>query len=312
MTSFQEDCYSFFGQEIEIRSNSPEILNHLKLVYGRFLKGCCEAVPKNRDEWESNSRFRIEVIDQLESKNEILLKDPFDSHRLICKDLYAFDESYYPGRIDIDPLAYIQWIVLRDVSLNAKDYFLIHAGALSWAKEGLILCAPSGFGKTTLTVKLVMRGFKFLSDEVASLNMNSGKIEPFFRKINLNEESRKLLGLPPWTHIHTRLIKRKGLEWMLDMEDVVKDSLSHAVIPRCLLFLRGFGEKPRLESVAKSNGLFELLKSWISPGSDPASLLFRMTPLMNKIQCFNLVVGDLNETADRVLKLAREEKWQNG
>jgi len=67
-----------------------------------------------------------------------------------------------------------------------------------------------------------------------------------------------------------------------------------------------------LEYMARSNALFELLKFWISPGSDPASVLFKLAPFINKIQCFNLIVGDLDETAGLVLQLAQQGKWQDG
>jgi hypothetical protein len=312
VTFLQEDLYRFLGHDIGIRSNSHEVLAHLKSVYGRFYKGSNEVLSNYRDKRESTCWLRIEVIDQLESSNEILLTDPYDSHRLICRNLYAFDEGYYTSKIDLDPLGYIQGIVQRDISLIAKDYFPIHAGAVSWADEGVIMPASSGLGKTTLTVKLVTRGFKFLSDEVACLDLKQETIAPFFRKLKLEDESRRLLGLPSWTNINTPLIKRGEVEWMLDIEDIVPDSLSNPVPLRYVLFLRGFGERPRLEYIASSNALFELLKFSMSPVDDPAFLLFQLAPLLNGIQCFNLIVGELDETAELVMQLTELGKWQDG
>jgi hypothetical protein len=63
--------------------------------------------------------------------------------------------------------------------------------------------------------------------------------------------------------------------------------------------------------MAPSHGLFTALRSCISPGANPASMLFRLTPLINGIRCFNLVVGDVDETADLVLRLASRGKWQH-
>ena len=43
MKFLPEEVYSFFGQEIGVRSNSSEVLSHLRSIYGRFYKGCDEA-----------------------------------------------------------------------------------------------------------------------------------------------------------------------------------------------------------------------------------------------------------------------------
>jgi len=68
---------------------------------------------------------------------------------------------------------------------------LVHAGAVSWKDKGLIISAPCGFGKTTLIVELVRRGFLFLSDELAPIHRLSHLIEPFPRSIGLRTEGNK-------------------------------------------------------------------------------------------------------------------------
>jgi hypothetical protein len=200
---------------------------------------------------------------------------------------------------------------LRDISLLAKNYCLIHGGSVSWKNKGLIFQGISGNGKTTLTIKLTKKGFKFLSDEVVCLNFDKDLIAPFFRKLNLNDESRCLLGLPAWENIGTRLIKRGEMEWALDIEDIIPASLSDPVPPSYLLFLKGFAEKPRLEDISSSNAIFELLKFSISPINDPASMIFRLSPLLNKMKCYNLIIGELKETTDLILELIDEGECEN-
>jgi hypothetical protein len=92
------------------------------------------------------------------------------------------------------------------------------------------------------------------------------------------------------------------------MEDIVPGSLAEATPPRFLLFLRGFGERPRLEQLANSNALFELMKFSIGPLLDRASLVFQFASLVNEMKCFNLVVGDVSETAERIMHLVEKEK----
>lgn len=300
---FPEDVYGFLGHEIGIRSNSYEVLEHLRSMYSRFYLGSDDAPSSQQKKWGGTSRLEIQVIDNLASSNELLLNDNFYLYRLSktddhCNVTYEDLHTLTCDSIKIcDPLNFIQGAILRTVCLLAKDYHLIHAGAVSWENEGVIFPASTSMGKTTLVAKLVSHGLRFLSDEVACLNLDRGIVEPFPRKLNIRHGSRGLLGLPLEPNTTA-----------LDIEDIAPGSLSNPCAPRYILFLRGFGDKPRLECISNSNALFELFKFSISPIDDPAFLLFKFAPLLDKIQCFNLVMGDLDETANLVMGLVNSGK----
>lgn len=79
------------------------------------------------------------------------------------------------------------------VIYEIKDYFLIHAGSLS----GLIISAPCGFGKTTLTRELLKKGYKLLSDELAPLNIKTGLVRPYPRGMGvLGEKNKEIIDIP--------------------------------------------------------------------------------------------------------------------
>lgn len=78
------------------------------------------------------------------------------------------------------------------VIFEVKDYFLIHSGSLSTPEgKSLIISAPCGFGKTTLTRELIKKGFNLLSDELAPLNLKTGLIEPYPRGMGVLAGKRK-------------------------------------------------------------------------------------------------------------------------
>jgi hypothetical protein len=159
-------------------------------------------------------------------------------------------------------------------------------------------------GKTTLVLKLVTHGCKFLSDEVACFNPKLNIIEPFPRKVNIRHGSQGLLGLHLGPNTLDDSMGTGEWLWTLDIEDIATNSLSNPCAPTYILFLRGFGDRPRLEYISSSNALFELLKFSIGPVDDPGFLLFKFAPLLNKIKCFNLVIGDPDGTAELVMRLA--------
>lgn len=299
-----EDVYSFLGNNIGIRSNSREILAYFKSAYGRFYLGNNDATPNLQAGLEKKPRHVIQVVDNLSSSNEILVDDEDQVFRLKCKNLYNFDYDYYSSMGTVpDPLSHIDAVFTMKVYDLAKGFNLFHAGSVSWKGEGMIFPAISGMGKTTLTLRLVKQGFKFLSDEVACLNPERDIVEPFFLKLNLSDNSRRLLELPPLPDTFVRLTGSEEKEWRLDIEDIVPYSLSHSCPLQYVLFLQGFGEKPRLEYISPSNALFKLFKFSFSRIKDPANMLFKFAPLIERVACFNLVMGDLDETVEVIMQM---------
>jgi hypothetical protein len=312
-----EDVYSFLGQNVGVRSNAPHLLEYLRSMYSRFYLGSDDPVCDQPSPRDDNSRHTIEITDNLESSNELLFNDKYTLYRfsrtgtysqLSCQALRA-PHSLHSYLLEFyDPLTFVGSATLRTVSLLLKDYYLFHAGAVSLNDQGIILPAGPGMGKTTLVVKLVMMGCRFLSDEIACLSRACGVLEPFPRKVNIREPSRELLGLSLERGPSSHIVTPDAWEWSVDIEDIRPASLSSACKPHYMVFLRGFGDKPRLDYLANSNALFELLEHTIGPIEDPPRFLFELAGLLNDIECYSLVAGDLDETAGLVMELAERAK----
>jgi len=80
-------------------------------------------------------------------------------------------------------------LLLQKVLDRIKSCFLIHAGVVEKNGNGYIIYAPSGFGKTTLVLQLVSKGYKFLSDEYCPIRYQKLMIEPFARRISIKQGS---------------------------------------------------------------------------------------------------------------------------
>lgn len=77
--------------------------------------------------------------------------------------------------------AEVAGLLVRYALAQVCSHFLLHAGALSWQEQGILLTGDSGAGKTTLTLALQERGFVFLSDETGAVERESGRLHPFPR-----------------------------------------------------------------------------------------------------------------------------------
>ena len=309
MEFLPEDVYSFLGYEIGIRSNSHDVLSHIRSVYGCFYQGCDEALLSNNNKHSNTPRHSIEIIDKLANSNELIIKDSFylcclsrydKYYRWTCQDIKNTLAYNLSGACD--PLTFIQAALLRTFTLLAKDFQFIHAGSVSWQNKGIIFPANPNMGKTTIVLKLVMSGCKFLSDELACLHPDRDIIEPFPRRVSIRHNSQELLGLPIETFDVNYCTKTDEEEWIVDIKGIVPDSLSNPCKLSYIFFLHGFGEKPRLEYISSSNALFKLFKFSEGSINEPVSLLFKYAPLLNKIQSFNLVIGNIDETTELIMQ----------
>jgi hypothetical protein len=80
---------------------------------------------------------------------------------------------------ELDRLAPYVKAALWQAAIGNHQYFLhIHAGVVSDGDSLILLPAPSGRGKSTLTAGLVHAGFQYFSDEVALLEEGSFRAVP--------------------------------------------------------------------------------------------------------------------------------------
>ena len=78
---------------------------------------------------------------------------------------------------------------------TTQRFAVLHAGALARGDRAILLPGLSGSGKSTLTAYLVRCGYGLLSDELVALDLNSGCVAPFPRKMALRHDVLSLLGL---------------------------------------------------------------------------------------------------------------------
>ncbi|WP_342120747.1 HprK-related kinase A [Pseudoduganella sp. OTU4001] len=80
------------------------------------------------------------------------------------------------------------------ISTRAHRYLIVHAAVLERQGRALILPAPPGSGKSTLTAALAGRGgWRLLSDELTMLELDSGLLVPNPRPISLKNASIDLI-----------------------------------------------------------------------------------------------------------------------
>ncbi len=85
--------------------------------------------------------------------------------------------------------AFAEIIIFQKLMAEFKGFFLLHAGVVSKAGNACIISGPSGYGKSTLTLELLSRGYGFLSDEYCVVKKADFSIVPFRRSIGVKKGS---------------------------------------------------------------------------------------------------------------------------
>lgn len=127
---------------------------------------------------------------------------PFaDFHTEMCagKGLRAFLKPQSRFLIDgiqpFDPfpreqaLPHFEWGVNWCFGQRFNQYVLLHAGVLALGERGVIMAAPPGSGKSTLTAAMMLRGFRLLSDEFGVLCPRTGQLWPMLKPVALKNRS---------------------------------------------------------------------------------------------------------------------------
>jgi len=121
---------------------------------------------------DAQARVVHPVLEHLETAADRLAPMPtwFDIVESGERLLIYRDREYFAETRGLDALAPVVKSLFWVTVLRDHAYFLnIHAGVVSDGTACVVLPAPPGSGKSTLTASLVHAGFEFFSDEIALL-----------------------------------------------------------------------------------------------------------------------------------------------
>jgi hypothetical protein len=242
--AYLKSTYNILDLKFSIHADHEGILKLFEQAYERFKASY------------DNADHHFYVITQ---------NSPFGQPFVIMNDeirlLYGNGLFYYNH-------AYM--MIFNELKDLFKDFFLIHAGVVSKDGKGIVIVGPSSFGKTTLTMELVKRGFKFLSDEFCPIDRKTMHIHSFPRSLGVWEDSLNIIkGILPSNDPATdeNMVKREK-QWM-DIDDWKEGIVETWTVGKYLFFLRGkrssaFEEDERLVDLLliqeKQELILELVK----------------------------------------------------
>ena len=154
---------------VRIKSSIPDVIEGIRLLYADY--------PQER-----NSTF----VDF-----HVRLAPPRSPRRWFRPQVLFF----FDGSVPFKPLPLDQAFPLFEWGLNwcvakhVNQYLILHAGVIEKGGHAVIMAAPPSSGKSTLCAGLVARGWRLLSDELALVSPEDGRLIPLPRPVSLKNDA---------------------------------------------------------------------------------------------------------------------------
>ncbi|MBI0476636.1 HprK-related kinase A [Sphingomonas sp. MA1305] len=145
------------------------------------------------------------------------------------------------------------------VALGSQRCLLLHAAAVERDGRALLISGQSGAGKSTLATLLAARGWRFMGDEFAMLDPDSGEVFAFPRLVSLkNEGIAAAIAALPKARLGPELAGTpKGTIRHLVPDAHAIAAMDDPAMPVLLLFPR-FGAAPAVRSMPASEAFVRL------------------------------------------------------
>ncbi len=213
------------------------------------------------------------------------------------------------GRLQFEParkgelFPCVEWCVNWQLPRLIPNLLQLHAATMQMENQGVIFAAHSGSGKSTLSTALLSRGWKYLSDEFALIDIHSCVLHPYPRAICIKKPGYEViesLGVP--FHGRGHYLKgAKGYVRYVRPLDLRSDALGTTCPIRHVIFPRYIeNAPPQLIPMHRAEAVFELHKvcfNLLGCASIPLDVLSGM---IRDVTCHRLVTGDIHQSCDLI------------
>ena len=203
------------------------------------------------------------------------------------------------GSVPINRLASMLTNELNRQAVESRPYRLtFHAGAVTLRGRAILLPGPSGVGKSTLTAALISIGCGYLTDEAASVDLETLEVEPYQKPLSLAAEASQALGCDGFL----------PSEWadstMVPPGQIKSSRLPSAAPVGTIIFPKYVADAPsKLTPIHRSEALIELANNSFNFVDHGGEWLVALKRIVTASTCWRFTVGDVAAAAELVVRL---------
>ena len=190
-----------------------------------------------------------------------------------------------------------------------KDMLFFHAASAAVDGRGIMIVGPKGSGKTTTSMTLASRGHAFLGDEMAVVQQETKAMFPFRRAVSLRTgpRARRVDEQISSRHYPVERFPDGGERILANIGELFPQAGVSPAALSCVLFLRGFADRPKLEPFSFGLGDFRMLSPLACSMWDRSAgaVMMALGRLLRGTSCYHLDPGSPEETADLIEHVVR-------
>jgi hypothetical protein len=220
-------------------------------------------------------------------------------------DVVVDGVSSFGGIFHVETVArHVEWACADEMLRRLSGFMHVHAAIVATSAQSMLIVGQSGRGKSTTAVGLAQAGLTMYSDDVALIEHHTLRPFSFPRPIKLDAKSRMLL-------------ERSGLA--IPPESRVGESIDRTVIPglapsdtpgppvkKALFLSADRGSRPELHTLTAAEALLRTVTQSTTERLTDSGPSSSVLALVNALPCYELVVGDFQETVNLLVALARD------
>ena len=187
------------------------------------------------------------------------------------------------------------WLFEKDLTVELQKrrhtLYFIHSAVLEWAGNACLLVGPSGSGKSTLTWALLHDGCRYLSDELAPVDLQTLQVYPYLHALCLKETPSRLYPLPEKSLSTARALYIPLTEF--------STGVGSGPAPVAAIFFLRYcpqASRPAVHPISKAEAGARLFAHALNPLAHPAEGLDGALAIAARSACFTLDTAELPTT----------------
>jgi len=277
-STMQKKNYCFNSLRVSIESDEADIIKNFDKIFGRFRATASQ---------KENILYTISII--YSRKNGINSEQKI---YYIKRNGEVFFKT--SNRSEIVPL--LEWDFYKFFIGSQRDFYLIHSSVLSKNGKGYLFPGNSGKGKTTMAMKLLMKEFSYISDEVAIIDPVSLKVYPFPINLCLKEQPEKEFS--EFQESFEELVCGYGDEewslWCIDPVEISDKIEYYPVNIDYIIFTNySLSSKSHLDPISKSEAVLGLIKNSLNFAAFKKEGVELLASFVKKASCYRFTAGEM-------------------